>query len=249
MQKHAHLNIKLHPSHKTQLKKGDHVTRGDVLAETPQEIDELDLTALLKIKPEQVSKFVTVSPGDEITVGQPIAKKGGAFSAQVVRSPVGGIFSWSDEKNGIVAIKKTADISAIHAPADGVIIDVKDEENQLVIEVEGTVIEAIKGSGSPVVGTLCFMNDSGTDLPSDLEQSIVVIKEAPSSLIAKIDALGARAVISETVEETHLELPFLVVESVDTLKRFHSRSVMALGEDAQLLVLENHSSSVQKSIK
>lgn len=249
MQKHAHLNIKLHPSHKTQLKKGDHVTKGDVLADTPQEIDELDLVSLLKIKPEQISKFVTVHPGDEIAVGQVIAKKGGAFSSQVVRSPVSGVFGWSDEKNGIAAIKKTADTSAIHAPADGVIIDVKDEENQLVIEVEGTVLEAIRGSGSPVVGSLSFMENMGAELPGDLEHTIVVVKDAPSSLIAKIDALGARAVISEIVEETHLELPYLVIESIDVLNRFHGRSVMVLGQESQLLVLENHSSSVQKSRK
>lgn len=238
MQKHAHLKIKLPPSHKVSVKKGDRIAAGDTLTHTSQEIDEFDLGRLLGVSTSQVGRYVLVKEDEHIEEGQVIARKKSVMSTQTVRSPVSGSFTWTDKEKGLVGIKRQAGVEPIVASVDGIVAEILDDA--MVIQVKGVVLPAKGGKGGPISGML-YKIDNPTlfDVPENIEECVVVVKEAPSSFVAKVDALGAVGIVAETLDEPPFSLPYLLFDSVEDIFSLGLRPVLVLGEENQLLVLDH----------
>lgn len=247
MQKNALLTHKIAPNETPVIKKGDHIKHGEpVIAVGRAEVDQFNLAKLLGVNAKDVSKFLKVKPDSEVGYGQVLALKGGMLKKRSVKSPVSGKFVWVDKEKGLVGIEKIADQSEIKAWFDGEVKEVTDEK--IVFEVSGVVHLGKEGAGGPASGKLYYIPHEITSLtlPIDLDGAVIVLKQALSDTIAKADALGAKAVITESIEEPEFALPYILVEDIGDFSRYNGKTVIVNGKEKEALILEtNHSTQAK----
>lgn len=248
MQKNALLTHRIAPNETPVVKKGDHIKHGDpVIAVGQSEVDEFNLAKLLDVKAKDIPKFLKVKPDSEVSRGQMLAFKGGMLKKRSVKSPVSGKFIWVDQDKGLVGIEKSSDQSEIKAWFDGVVKEVTDQK--LVFEVGGVVHLGKEGIGGPVSGKLYYIPHEVTSLtlPIDLDGTVVVLKQALSDTVAKADALGAKAIIAETIEEPEFALPYILVEDISDFSRYNGKTVIVNGKEKEALILDTNHSTEHKT--
>ncbi len=240
MHKKTHVTIHLEAHEKARVKKGDEIKRGQtLLASKPVTIHEFNLVRLLGISPKNLHRVLKVSAKKQVSKGDTLAQKNSLFSKQVLLSPVAGEFTIVDEHKGIVGVKETHEEKQIVAWFDGIIEEVTDRD--IVVGVTGVLITGKSGKGSLASGTLCVIlgNVDSFGIPSELEQTILVVKHATSDMIAKADTLGTVAIFSESIEEPKFRLPYLLVSDINDIHGFNKKNALLYGDKLELLILED----------
>lgn len=240
MYKKAQITLKIASGAKPLVSKGHKVKRGDVLLETTQsELDEFDLAKLLSVPPQKITTYLTVKPHAEVKAGQVIARKKGMLSQQVVKSPISGELVIIDETKGIVGIKRAGESKKITAWFSGTVDDIDD--SQIVFAVSGKVLIGHEGRGAATSGKLLVLGEvSALTMPIDVEKTIVVVKRASSDLIAKADALGAVAIVTELIDPPPFSLPYLLFADIRDINHHHDKWAILNGDERQLLIVDEH---------
>lgn len=235
--KKTRINIKLPQGDKVIVSRGDRIDIGDVLTRgTLGEIDEFNLAKLFHVSPKKALSYLTVKEGILVEKGALLARKPGLLSKELVKSPTEGVFRIENPEKGIVGITKIAQSEPVVAWFSGVVVEVTDEK--LTFDVEGHTIAAKEGKGLPVSGRLTVVDGQTIlDIPVDVEDKVVVVKNAYSSLVAKVDALGALAVIAEELEEPPFTIPYLLFDSIEEILSYNERFALVHGNDRQLFIL------------
>jgi hypothetical protein len=237
MQKKAHLTLKLKTGDQARVAHGDSIKRGDVLVSPkPDEMDEFNLAKLLGVKPKDIGSFLVVKEGAAVNAGGVIAKKGGLMRKQIIKSPVAGIFTVVNSEKGIIGIKQERKSADITAWFSGEVVELTDEK--IVFEVIGHTVDATDGKGQPVSGTLLLVSGpmDALSMPTELEEKILAVADAQSDIIAKADALGALAIIAQELHAP-ISIPYVVVEDIAALERYHGKTVVVYGDEKQVLVI------------
>lgn len=249
MQKKARLRLKLKKGETPKVKKGDTVTHGQVLIIGPTlTLNEFSLAEALGVVAADVEKHLVVKVDTHIKKGDVLAKKGGLLSKKVIKSPISGVFVWVSQDQGIVGVKDEATKpDEVTAWFDGTVEDVSDEA--VVVAVSGTPIAGKAGRGGPASGKLLIVSEGITvfSMPTDIESRVLAIKTVAPDMVAKADALGATAIITEDIEEPPFTLPYLLVENIESLSKFHEKTVIVHGEAKELLVIDESTRKPSKT--
>lgn len=240
MYKKSTLTLKITPNTKPLVAKGHKFKRGDTLFETAGfELDEFDLAKILSVSPRQVLTYLTVKPHTEVKTGQVIARKKNLISREEVKSPVGGEFVLVDEKDGKVGIKRATESKKFTAWFSGTVDLIDDTKMQ--ITVSGKEFIGREGRGKPTTGKLKVLGETtALTMPIELENTIIIVKKAFSDLIAKADALGAVAIVAESIDPPPFSLPYLLFSDITAINRYHDKWVIIHGDEKQLLIVNEH---------
>lgn len=241
MQKKTRLRIKLKKGESPKVKKGDRIKSGDRLAETSKiHIYEFNLAKTLGVAPLNLSKYLLVKEQNLVKKGDSLAKKGGLLSKNIIKTPVSGTFIWVDRQLGIVGIQ-SENITELPLTSwfDGEVEDVTPEI--ITVSVNGIPLSGTDGKGGPATGKLLVFTEKLNvfTLPTEIDTCVIAVREAPSDMIAKADALGAIAIITEKIEEPPFTLPYLLVENIEILSKYKDMTVIVHGLQKELLVIEN----------
>ncbi|MBI4058235.1 hypothetical protein HY408_00540 [Candidatus Gottesmanbacteria bacterium] len=238
MQKKAHLNLRLIPGDVPLVKKGDVVKKGDRVVEaTHREIDEFNIAKLLGVSAQKAWNYLKPKETDKISKNDILAIKKGLLKTVSIRSPVDGKFIIVDRDKAVVGIERIDTGEEVTAWFDALVLDVTEEK--IVFEVTGTLIVAKDGKGHPVSGRLRIVTGvTMFTLPTDLESTILALKEARSDIIAKADTLGVLAIVAESFEKSPFSLPFLLIETLESMKSYEDKNVIVYGDKKQLLVID-----------
>ncbi len=239
MQKTARLTLRLTGGGSPKVKKGDHVKRGDILisAKFPT-IYEFNLADLFKLTPKKALTTLMIKPGQMVEKDTIFAKKSGLLSKKFIKTPRSGIVVIIDPEKGIVGIKEGKETSAVTAWFDGVVAE--ESSDKLIFEIVGTVYSGTAGKGGPKSGKLLVIAEKITslELPIELDERILAVKEAGTDMVAKADTLGATAIVAETMVEPPFALPFLLVADINALLRYNHKIVIVHGDEKELLIIE-----------
>lgn len=246
MLRRVHLTLKLTRFDTPLTKKGAKVHRGEPLIRvTQEEVVEFDLTRLLKIAPSDLGKFLLVKEGDAVKVGTVIARKSGVLSKQQIKTPVEGKLVILSRDQGIIGVSRSQKDQEVTAWFDGEVTEVS--RDKIVFTVTGVTLPAREGKGAPTSGKLLVLPETNVlELPAYVNECVVVVKDADPATIAKADTLGATAFIAENLDQPAFSLPYLLMEDISPLAKFHERSVIVLGDEKQLLVLEEEPEQKKK---
>lgn len=238
MHRKAHVTVSVAPGEHVVVEPGDKLKKGTpIVKPKADEIDEFNLAKLLGVAPGAIKKHLTVSDKSPVTKGQPIAIKKGLFKSQIVKTPSQGEFVIIDEEKGMVGVVRHHKGIEKVSLTEAVVFKVEDDK--VILEVSGFVLEAKEGKGAFVTGVLKMApHATAVTMPIEIDEHILVVKDAKSDLIAKADALGAKAIIAEMIEQPPFSLPFLVVSEIETLAKHHEKHVIVLGDEKQLLIVE-----------
>ena len=239
MSKSTHLKYKLGPNDRPTVAKGQKVTRGDIIIKKQtRKIFEFPLAKILGVTPNKISKYLGQVENTLIKLGEVIARKPGFLSKRVVKAPIPGKLIVVDKAKGIVGIEHEDKQMDIKAWFEGIVTDVTPSE--ITFSPRGVVITGNSGSGLPVTGTLLSLVEtvSALTMPIAVENCVLALKTANSDVVAKADALGAVAIVAETLEETALKLPYLIVADIQSVHPHQKKTVVVFGDGKQLLVLD-----------
>lgn len=220
------------------------VKKGDIIASLgEEEIEtEINLFQILKVKPSDIFKFLKKRPTDSVNLGDVLAEKKSLLTTLTVKSPVSGKIAEIDLKKGSIIIKTGSDsaLSKIITPVNGKVRNISKEA--IEIEVQGRKIEAKKGRGKEMLGKLLYIQDAKNsifDIDSDVEDMIILIKKGSPELIAKLDTLGAKAIISKE-SGISLNISCLTIsdESYNDLSKEDGATVWIRPEANEIIIIE-----------
>lgn len=239
MHKKARITLTIKPDDKVRVKTGDEVYPGDlIISSGTHNFEEFNLATALQISPKLFEKFLEIKDGEEVKRGMPLARKKGLLQTIVVRSPLDGVFMVKDRDTGVVAVTSKKDVKDITCWFWGKVAELVDDK--IIFELNGTAFSGKEGKGKPVSGTLVYIPKEITvlDMPTDISEKVLVVRSALADVIAKADALGVSAIVAQNVEQPPFNLPYVLLDTIDLLEKFHEKSSIVYGDEKQILIVE-----------
>ena len=150
------------------VKKGDKVKAEEVVAETllPGKVVPFNLANKLGVTPAQLSNFIKVEAGQQITKDTILAENKGLFGTGLfkseVRSPVDGEVESISAVTGQVLLREPRIPVQVKAFVDGIVTEVIEDEG-VIIENKSAYIQGIFGVGDETVGELKVLATTADD--------------------------------------------------------------------------------------
>jgi hypothetical protein len=145
---------------------GDRVEATQVIARTdlPGDFHVLSAARLLGVRASRVKRHLQVKVGDRVHRGQVIAKRRGLIPRSV-KSPADGVLAAISGQYVLIETRPTT--FELLAYIQGTVTSVQ-EQQSVVIEAIGAVIQAAWGAGSENVGVLkCMVKEPGEPLETE----------------------------------------------------------------------------------
>ena len=156
---------------------GDKVKNSDVVASTflPGNIHMVNIANQLNTDPSTIKDFVRVKIDQEVKKGDILAENNGIFGffKTQIKSKLDGRISNISKATGQLMISDPDIPIEINAHIDGKVIDIINNEG-VVIESHGTLIQGIIGVGGEKTGQIVFADDEDIDCKG----KIVIIKSS-----------------------------------------------------------------------
>lgn len=221
------------------IKKGSLIKVGEVIARRRAKThkEKIPLSQLLATSPSKITSFLTKNLGEKVKKGDVIASKEGIFKSIRVLSPFAGVLSEVDLKDGSLLLVSEGLTEIIEkSPIDGFVEGVTSEE--ITISFEGRVIEGEKGKGERVIGQSLVFEDH-VDMhhfADEVASRIVIGKTFTEGARAKLNALGAKGLISE---EFYDDFPLLVKvppRDLKELQQLKNKNIILLGQLCRVII-------------
>lgn len=149
------------------VERGQRVKAEDVVAQTelPGEVKPINVVGRLGIAPEELPEIMLKQEGEAIGQNEPFARTKGFFGffKSEARSPIEGTIESVSKVTGQVIIRGKPTLLQKNAYAEGVIVDIHDEESATV-EIRGSFIQGIFGIGGEATGELALAVDGPEDV-------------------------------------------------------------------------------------
>lgn len=247
--KTCQITIPISAGTKVLVEKDDLVSEGKLLACSEENFQEVNLTKILKVSPQDVSKFLLVAPGAKIKEGDVLAQKKSLLANIIFQSTVSGIFA-ELLPEGFLRIR-VSEQKEIKSPVRGKVVEIK-EGKSVTLEFDATIISAEAGEGGENWGEIEILGKQEEikleDLPSSPKGKILVIRgEVPSGFIHKAEALEALGIVaaapSGRVKTTDLALLIIAdkdgqmpIEVWETIKKSVGRLALVSGREKTLKI-------------
>lgn len=129
------------------------------------------LAEKLGMEPEYLREYVTISPGDQVSVGQRIFEKKSLFSFFNIleNSKFSGQVEFISESNGHIGIREPSNLLEVRAFVPGKVIDISKNRN-IKIESHVGLLQGAIGYGGEVSGKVYFID---IDSSAILDRSIL----------------------------------------------------------------------------
>lgn len=223
---------------------GDTVSSDTVLLEefSSKQKEVIPISKLLNVKEDSIHRLLRKKIGEQIEVGEILATSKTFFSSKSIKSPVAGILSEIDLALGtltLMAKAGNASTRKIKSPIKGKVKNIT--KTALDLEVEGDVLDLIRGFGKERMGKLVYMEkeDLGIlDVANEVENCIVSSYQISPDVMVKLEVMGAVGLV--VVKEPKGDLPWGQVEAIvfKKLKAVDGRMVWLRPEAKQLVVVD-----------
>ncbi|OGG06063.1 hypothetical protein A3D05_04140 [Candidatus Gottesmanbacteria bacterium RIFCSPHIGHO2_02_FULL_40_24] len=237
--------ITLTPNAKVLVDVGDEINRETVLASEDEKDKDtrIDLSGILKVTPSGIFRYIKKRPQDAIKEGDILAEKRTFLTTLTVRSPVNGKVKEIDLKSGILSISKDTHKSSknISVPYEGKVKDIS--KTFIEIELKGLKVTGVTGSGKECSGRLQRVTHERSglfDFDTDVQDCIIMIKEAFEDIQIKLDVLGAAGLVA-TKAAGETELSRLIVSEDDfaELSKHDKKIAWMRPQDKEIFILSS----------
>ena len=164
-------------------KTGDLVNSNDVVASTdiPGNVQMLNVANQLNVEPENVPECMLVQLDEEIIKGQVIAESKGIFGIfkSQLKSPIDGTLANVSEITGQALLAEPPIPIEVDAYTSGKITEVIEDEG-VIIETEGVMVQGILGVGGENQGELVKVTSSHND---ELTHSMIEVEHKGKIII------------------------------------------------------------------
>lgn len=238
------LKIPLKLNARIKIEEGAIVERGETLVTFTDEVRdvEIDLAKILNIKPKDIFKYLKKKPSDTLYKNEILAEKKSILNTVSVKSPIKGKLNQVDLNRGVVLISHfEGKDSKLTSPVDCKVKTIG--RDFIEIEIKADKINGIEGYGIEVTGELLNIDkyyNSVLEIGSDVEEKIVLINDAPSDIMAKLDTLGAIGIIAEKLSAEY-NFPHITVNSGEFkgLSELKNKVVWLRPNHKEILILES----------
>lgn len=206
------LPFQLDPGFIPNVKKGDLVQVGDILAERKNTDNKaIPLASIFGVKTHAAGKFLKVNPGDSVSVGDILAIRKGVFKEDKVFSEVSGTVMAYDRSSGELILHPSSTsgkkYEEIRCPIDGIVTVCNND--QIVIETEKDVVVGEKGSGTQAEGILLQpdkVNGSNTiyTLDTQIEGKILALQSSDRDILLKAIGMDVGGILAGEISESDL---------------------------------------------
>jgi hypothetical protein len=211
-------------------------TQGDVVVRAGQEVSEMQVVArapqrsdfkifpaseILRISPEELQARLLVEEGSVVEQGSVLVEKRGLFGKALI-SPMDGIFYRA--RKGRIVLQRTADWIELRALMRGRVVD-QIPNRGVVLEADGSLIQAVWSSGKESHGKLMMVAKSGSDpmvaeeISAEAHGSVLVTGVIDKSdALEKCEKAGVHGIIAGSMNEalcsvaTALSFPVIVTD-------------------------------------
>ena len=223
------------------------ISTGDLIASKEDSSQDLtvEVSKDLELDPKSTLKSLVKKPGDLVSPGDVLAKKGGVFGSRELNSKVGGTIVKYDQETGVLTIR-TTDVESkeknkegIASPVDGV-VEVCDNE-KVVIKTDKEAILADNASGDTSFGEVIFFEQEEVD-PSELDSKvsgkILVGNTFSREAVAKAIGINSIGVVGENISDSILEN--LTAKNIKTpVLRVSHENFKKIGKKSGKLMLDS----------
>ena len=206
----------------------------------------VEIASVLKIKPQQVNKYLQVKVGDNITKETILAKKDALMGMNKIqaKSPVVGVVSQIDEEKGVIVVQTGQE-------KQNEMVEKNEVTRQSINPKNQKEIEVILGFGSGQGEGL--MVKSALDesvITSNLEGKILLMHEPPTlSQMYKASAVDVAGVVvagtnsdqsQKLVDElaNKIHMGFLLLPADLALNLLHKKNLEIKGQDKILIIAD-----------
>jgi len=194
---------------------GDKVKADDLVAETslPGSVLPMNLANKLGVTAQQVTQFLKVKAGDQITKGQILAESNGFFGffKSSVKSPIDGEVDSVSQLTGQAMLREPRIPVQIKAFIEGIVVDIIPNEG-VVIENKSAYIQGIFGVCGETNGELkVLVKEPTQNLTPDLitpdckDKLIVGGSLTPLESIKKAKEMGVRGIITGGIDDQDIK--------------------------------------------
>lgn len=194
---------------------GDNVSAQDIVAETfmPGDIMPVNLSNLLSLAPADVKECLLKNIGDQIHVGDALARSKGIFGflKQEYHSKVAGVLESVSNVTGQVILRGDPLPVQVKAFLAGEVVELFPKEG-VAIEAEVTYVQGIFGIGGEAYGQIKLACQSHTeeltaDLITEEMRGMIIIGGArmTGKAVLKAIDIGAAAVVSGGMDDHDLK--------------------------------------------
>lgn len=196
------------------VKVGDKVTADQVVARTfmPGDVHPINLANQLSLPPQDVPECVLKKVGDEVKMGEPLARTKGVFGLfkSEYKSPVTGTIETVSEVTGQMIIRGPASPVEVTAFVAGKVLEVIPDEG-CVVEAQVSFVQGIFGIGGETLGPLrmaCSAHDQTLDaehVTDDMKGAVIVGGgRVTAAAIKKAIKIGVAAIVTGGIDDADL---------------------------------------------
>jgi len=203
----------------------------------------IHLSRLLRIKPNQIHKYLKAKIGSQIKSGEVIAEKRSLFQTVRVKSPESATFKELNLSTGTIILTCQTEHKTknIFSPVSGKVLAVG--EDHIEIETEGHGYSAVDGRGLEMTGILSYLGKKGAgslDILDSVEDKIILCEGIQEDAIIKLDVLGALGIITLSPVDPG-SLSWVQVESdvFDKLKKSHNQKVLIWPDRKEIIAFDS----------
>jgi hypothetical protein len=225
----------------------------------------IDISAPLKIKASDISKYLLVSSGDAITEGSVLAKKKSFLGVDriEIQSPVNGIIHSIDINRGVLLVRLLEDnVSEIEIKQDQAKEEIIEERKEEVKPIQNNPRKKRVSVDEQITSLVGFGEGKGkawyiekefssVAILPEMKGKILLVGKVPTILeMYKASAVGVEGIITtgfkgDVDESTKLQqelenkttLGFLLLPDNVTLNSLHNKLLEIKGKEKHLLVL------------
>jgi len=178
----------------------------------------INLAEELKINPKKIFNCLKKFVGDPVKKDDLIAIHKDFFSTKKVVSPVNGIIKEINHQNGTITIKTEKDEKNIFlADFQGEVQAIKN--NQIELRVKKLISSLIDKTDKNIGGQCLYLTENSTIITDFntiiIENKIIITTLINEILITKLDALGAKTIITNKSLNHSQDNKTLTIKNID----------------------------------
>jgi len=211
------------------IKKGDMIEFGSPLYKGKITKDvKVPLANILKISSKKIFTVLKKFVGEEVKKGDVVAFHAGMFTRRRYVSEHDGVIREVNHSEGYLIIESDTEESLDQtAWFTGEVETIEKDNNNKSLKIglkvkETTTIDA-RHISENFGGKIIVLNGSSMQTISeeDIDDAVVVAEDLQSFEQVKLEALGARGIITSHPPKEEPSLPFAVLEKPEDIKKFH----------------------------
>lgn len=237
-------NLPIQTTSKIFVEVGDSITNKTILAKSSPNlhIETIHIAKLLGIPNNKIAQYLRKQIGEKVQSGDILAAKKGLFSSSIVRSPIDGKLVELDLARGILCIsKKDEDENeSLYSPVSGKITSIS--KSFIEIESDNLILKSEKAQGPKVQGKLRLIQEENVGILrsfDDLENSIVLCRDASEAVLAKFSVIGVLGIIMVSIPIVK-DLTWMQINEAtfEKLMKFDGKNIWLRPNEKQIIVLE-----------